>query len=106
MKVYLACAYSHPDKNVQQQRFWLANEHAAEIIKQGHFCFSPISHSHPIHLASDLPGDATFWGPLNKSWLEWCDEVWVMRIDGWKQSKGVKAEIEIANKLGKKVVYL
>jgi hypothetical protein len=29
-----------------------------------------------------------------------------MRISGWEESKGVKAEIEIAGELGKKVVYL
>ena len=79
---------------------------AAELMAQGLLIFSPISHTHPIHLAGNLPGDWEFWKEYDRSFLEWADELWVMRIDGWEQSKGVKAEIEIAKGLKKEIVYL
>jgi hypothetical protein len=31
---------------------------------------------------------------------EWADEIWVAPIRGWKDSIGVKGELEFANKIG------
>lgn len=68
--------------------------------------FSPIAHSHPI--AQHLPKeDNTF-----EFWVEnidehiitdIMDEVWVVMLDGWMDSKGVRHEIELANSLSKPV---
>jgi len=37
--------------------------------------------------------------------LRRCDEVLVLEIDGWRESEGVRAEIEFAAALGKQVNY-
>jgi len=34
------------------------------------------------------------------------DEVWVLMLPGWDQSTGIKAEIEIAKKMGKSVSFV
>lgn len=48
MLTYLACPYSHPDRDVRQRRFDQVNAAAAWLILNEQMVFSPISHSHPI----------------------------------------------------------
>jgi hypothetical protein len=33
-------------------------------------------------------------------------EVWILKMDGWKESKGIEAEIALAEKLGLPVKYI
>lgn len=42
---------------------------------------------------------------LCKSLISKCDELWVLKIDGWEQSKGVSAEIEYAESLNIPIKY-
>lgn len=102
MKIYLAIPYFGNEKT----SFIKANQKAAELMKSGHIVFSPISHSHPIAIQCGLPGDYEFWAEFDYSFLEWCDELWVYCLTGWKQSKGVAAEIKIAKKLNKPIQYI
>ena len=55
--IYLACPYSHPDNNVREHRFKMANRAAAKLMGEGHIIYSPISHTHPIAVEGDLPLD-------------------------------------------------
>jgi hypothetical protein len=34
-----------------------------------------------------------------------CDELYVLRLEGWKESRGISAEIKIAEGMGKRVVH-
>ncbi len=106
--MYLACPYSHPDLEVRQQRFDAANLAAGRLISSGKHVFSPISHTHPIELASNgkLPAEWAFWAEYDERMLSNCDRLIVLAIDGWTSSTGVQAEIAIARKLGLPVDYL
>ena len=102
-KIYLACPYSDPDPQVKQWRFVNVNAVAARLMAKGYLVFSPISHTHPIALAGDLPGDWEFWAAYDKTFIDWCDELWVLTLDGWRESKGVQAEMALAKLAGKPV---
>jgi len=104
MKIYLCIPYSHIDPDVRHQRFDTANRGAAKLIKEGHVVFSPISHSHPIAPYIGNPNNSAFWVAQDLSFIEWCDEMHVICIDGWRESKGIKAEMAEANRLGKTIV--
>lgn len=96
-RIYLASPYSHPVKAVRQDRFRLACKAAANIIKQGHICFSPIAHSHPIADYLENHNDSEYWLKQDFSFLDsWADELWVLMIPGWKESKGIAAEVKYA----------
>ena len=71
----------------------------------GKTVFSPIAHSHSICLLG-LPLDWAFWERHDLEFLQMCDEVVVLIVDGWQASVGVRAEIVIARKLGKPVSFL
>ena len=45
------------------------------------------------------------WGKFCERLIAVADELWVFQFPGWKESKGVKAEIAIAARLGKKVYH-
>ena len=104
--VYLASPYSSPVPAVREARFRLVCRKAAELMRAGHKIFSPIAHTHPIAVAGELPLGFDFWSEYDREFLEFCDEVWVLCLDGWEESKGVAAEIDIATKLGKPIRYL
>ena len=107
MKIYLAIPYS----KYENESFNVANKVAAYLMSKGYIVFSPISHSHCIAIENDLPGDFEFWKALDESFIEWCDclIIIIMENDGInriKQSTGVQAEIKMATKEGKEIMYL
>lgn len=104
--IYLAAPYSHPDPAVMDRRFHEINAVAAQLMQSGEFIFSPISHTHPIAMAGGLPTGWDFWEKYDRAILSACCEVRVLMLDGWRESRGVTAEIAIAIKLGLPVTYI
>jgi hypothetical protein len=103
---YLACPYSHPDRAVRVARFDAANRAAGKLMREGHHVFSPISHTHPIAEVADLPLGWEFWEGFDRAYLAHSWRVVVLMLDGWRESKGVTAEICIANEQGLPIEYI
>lgn len=107
--IYLATPYSSPDSALQECRFEEAARIAAGLMSFGLRVFCPIAHSHPIAVLGGVGedgGSLDFW--LNQDlWvLEGCDLLVVAHMDGWKNSKGIKAEIAFAEATGIPVVHM
>ena len=102
---YLCSPFSHPDPVVREQRFEAACRATAELMRSGKSVFSPIVSSHPL-CRYGLPLDWQFWQRHDLAFLAMCDEVVVLKLDGWAQSVGVQAEIAAARTLGKPVTFL
>lgn len=103
--IYLASPYSDPDMAVQDERFRLVCKAAADLMKQGHFIFSPIAHLHPITIHG-LPSSWEYWAEYDRSMICRCDEMWVLRLYGWSESKDIEAELKIAYTLGMSVRFI
>ena len=106
VKIYLASPYSHVSGDIRQERYEAVCMAASKILKQGHIVFSPIAHSHNIHVVGGLPGGWDFWEKIDTAFIEWCDEFWVLMLPGWQDSRGIQAELSIAGRLGKAIRYL
>lgn len=69
--------------------------------------FGPISSSHPV--AKYMPPEMNcfaFWvEKVDKYWLEYASEIWVLMLDKWDESKGVQYEIEFMRELNKPIKY-
>jgi hypothetical protein len=104
--VYLACPYSHPDRAVRVKRFEAVNRAAAKLMRQGLMIFSPISHTHPIAEAGDLPLGWEYWQAYDRAYLTHCHKIIVLMLDGWVSSKGVTGELAIAKELDLTVEYM
>jgi hypothetical protein len=111
---YLAVPYTykHRDKRiveiVQRFRFELATRAMGWLINTyGWNVFSPITHSHPVHvMCPDVRGDWEFWKKIDTEYLQISQRIVVLTVPGWRKSTGVTAEIEIANQLGHDVFFL
>lgn len=109
-RIYLASPYTHEDRDEMCIRYQSITDITAKLVRVGYHIFSPITHNHPINRSliekfKVDPGGFDYWMTFDISMIsEWADEVWVIPFDGWKKSKGVAAEIDVALSQGKKVV--
>lgn len=103
--IYLASPYSHNDPAVREQRYHHACRAVVHLLRNDCVVFSPVVHSHPL-VQYGMPFLWQDWERIDRAYLERCDEVVVLKLDGWVFSRGVKAEIKIAKELGKPVGYL
>ena len=96
---YLASPYTSDDPAVMEERYQLACKAVSVLKNKGWLIYSPITHSHgPAQYG--LPKDYAYWKRYCEVMLPKCDDMMVLQIDGWENSKGVKAEIDLADKLG------
>ena len=79
---------------------------AAQLIREGHVVYSPVSHSCAIepHIRTTMTHD---------DWLKQCRplllparELRVLMLPGWRESRGVALEIEWATAAGIPVGYM
>ena len=103
--IYLASPYTHNDPKVEEARYQFACLATGRLIKEGQHVYSPIAHSRAIAQQTDLPTDFGFWAAYDTDMISKCDEVVVLTLNGWKESKGVQAEINIARALNKPIRY-
>ena len=104
--IYLAVPYSSPVPGVKEWRFQEVNKVAAKLMGDGHHIFSPISHTHPIALAGNLPTDWEFWQQYDRAVLKVCSKMLVLTLPGWEESRGVAGEIAIAKEMGIPIEYI
>jgi hypothetical protein len=50
-------------------------------------------------LRHTLPVDFDFWQEYNFALLAKASHLWILALDGWDQSKGVTAELDLAARL-------
>lgn len=104
---YLAVPYSHPDRATRIYRFEKANQITGDLMRSGIPVYSPISHTHPICEAmGDVPFTWDYWEAYDRLFIENSDLLYVAMLDGWQESKGVQAEIQIAQELEIPIKYL
>ena len=106
MLIYLASPYSHESPFVMLERFDTICCVAAKLMAEGVHLFCPIAHTHPIAVKGKLPTHFAFWEAYDRKVLKACQELWVCTMDGWRESKGVTAEIAIANEYGLPIKYV
>jgi len=99
--IYLACPYWHENENVRLSRFERVTDVTGKIMQRGYVVFSPITHSHPVALDMDTgehrPGGKLghdFWLRQDAWYLSKVDEMWILMLDGWKESYGVAWEAD------------
>lgn len=95
--IYLASPYSHKDPVIVKTRFLLVEQCTAALINAGHFVWSPIVHFHEMAAKYSMPTDAEFWKAYNFDFIRRADEMYVLDIEGWQESKGVMMELKVAD---------
>ena len=105
-RIYLGQPYSHPDLEVMELRARAGGRVAAALLNDGLSVYAPIVAWHEVAKLHQLPRTFEFWRELDLGWLDLCDELYVLTLDGWLESAGLTAEIAHAQATGKRIVFL
>jgi len=68
--------------------------------------FSPITHTHVISEVGNLSGAYERWATLDEAMIAASAGMIIVEMDGWRESVGIAAEIEICRRLTKPVYYM
>lgn len=103
--IYLASPYS-----LYKHGLHMAARHAsraaASLMKKGLVVYSPIAHGHAIASVSDLPATWEFWKSQCQPMIDAASACVVLKLDGWRDSVGVRYEIDEFERQGKPIVYV
>lgn len=102
---YLASPRAHKNPEIVQQRVVQAQEYTYYALLMGQHVFSPIAHSWQISDAGCM-NTWNDWEPFDIDMLSRCDSLLVLRLPGWDESVGVRAEIEYATSVGMSIHYV
>lgn len=95
--MYIALAYSHKDPAVVEQRVGQYLDLDALMIEAGNVTVSPIAKHFILNRGRPIPGDWQYWQNYSCTLLKKCDLMVIATdIDGWKESTGVKGEVQFA----------
>lgn len=95
--IYVASPYSHVSPDVQRSRFEAVRSYTAMLIHSGLTAFSPIVYAHEMAAAEGFKTDAKSWEQFNIGMLRVSSAMYVLCLQDWEQSIGVKQEIGIAS---------
>lgn len=104
--IYLASPHSHTDERVRETRYHQACRASAELFERGHYVYCPIAHT---HLTAQYMLDALKWerwAAYDEMMLGLCSTLVVLTLAGWRESRGVTAEIAMATKMNMPVLYM
>jgi len=102
--VYLASPYRHKDPQVMHRRFEQAISAMLHAWEIGYPAFAPIVYTHPISVCLPwLPNQR--YQSFDDRILAVADELWILQLDGWEQSEGLRHEEGLAKAMGKQVRY-
>lgn len=98
--IYVAAPYTHSDPAVVKQRMITFAQVMSNLITAGEHPVSPLMNHFLVGYAkTDFPLTWEYWQEYSRSLLKICTELYVITMDGWEQSTGVAAEIEMASQL-------
>lgn len=104
--IFVSAPYYHFDKDIIQNRVAVVSKYCGRLLNDGIIALSPVCFGHQIVTHCSLPNDFNYWDKFSISVLSKCDEIHVLKISGWKKSKGVQAEIKYAIKNKIKIKYI
>lgn len=93
MLTYIASPYSHESKITRESRYIAVTKFTMAGLKAGHLVFSPIMYCHPGAELTGMGTKAVDWDDLNRQWMERCDNLLILGIEGWAESVGVREEL-------------
>jgi len=104
--IYVASPYSHKNPIVEDHRFTMAEEYVAACFRQRLVAFSPIYYCHPLSRKLKLPGDYKFWKDFNNTMMRRAEQIHVLQLIGWRESRGVQYELNMAQELCIEIIYV
>ena len=103
---YLATPYFKYEGGIHLA-FVEASRYAAKLLEVGVKVYSPIAHTHPLAIYGNIdPLDHGIWIPFDEAMMDAAEALLVAEMPGWRESKGIRHEIDYFERAGKPVHYL
>lgn len=106
LKVIVVGPFNTTDVELKKNRVHTIATYCAKIFHEGMIPVSALLSGLAFAEHAELPTDTMTWANFSKQYVKGCDEMHVLKLDGYDTSRGVLLEIEEANRLGIKVVYI
>ena len=91
--IYLASPYSHESPIIRTLRFMQTREYVSTWLRHGVPLFSPIVYCHQF-VDMGFGTSAEAWHDFNYEIAQRAGALWVLKLEGWKSSRGVAEEID------------
>lgn len=110
--VYIASPYTDENPGIMHLRAARITQITAKLQRrhgQTHTFISPIVHGHALVTTEEgasIPKSFDYWEAHDFNLLRRCDELWIVMMHKWHESRGVDAELAYAKKLGKPVTWI
>lgn len=90
--------YNHQDPMVKEERVNIITSACLTLLLSGKTAITPLTYGlmlieHSKKKGVEIPDTFNYWEKFCLDFIESSDEVYVLNIDGWEDSKGVAAEI-------------
>ncbi len=96
--VYLASPYAHPSAAVREARLEAVRYVCGQMVNQGRIVMSPLVYLGELAYKGVHPPQG--WYAFDLQLLARCDEMLVLQLPGWEDSRGVLVEIAGAQTKG------
>jgi hypothetical protein len=96
--VYLASPYAHPSAAVREARLEAVRYLCGQMVNQGRIVMSPLVYLGELAYKGVHPPQG--WYAFDLQLLARCDEMLVLQLPGWEDSRGVLVEIAGAQAKG------
>lgn len=103
--IYIASPYSHPLPEVRELRAREAAKHSADLlVNRDLHIISPIVHCHEMQrYMADESTSFDVWESYCLRLLAMCESMIILKMQGWHESRGIRAEIEFCFREGKAI---
>lgn len=100
--IYLAAPYSHAKPEVMERRWFEVSRAAAWLMGKKYTVISPVSMGHPIAALSlgDVAPGFEAWKHTCLTLLASAELMLVLMLEGWSESAGIKAEVDVCRHRG------
>ena len=96
--IYLASPYAHPSANVREARLEAARHVCGKMVNEGRMVMSPLVYLGELAAKGIHPPQG--WYAYDLQLLARCDELLLLQLPGWEDSRGVMVEIAGAQTKG------
>ncbi len=102
---YLACPHTHSSKSVVLQREKELEEIVIQLLELGFRFYSPISMTGPLTRSGARLSHGE-WMMLDGPFMQKCDVLVVVCLEGWEDSEGIKKEIAYFRQEQKPIYFI
>ena len=105
-KIFVAGPFNADSEDIKNKRVQSIAEYCVKLFNNGDSPISALLMGLSFAKYGNLTTDTDTWKVFSETMLKGCDEVHVLKIEGWQKSSGVKIEIEKAIRLNIPIKYI